>query len=73
MGCARREAPWIACPGELSGHWEAKRDAWEVALRAQETVPEAAVSVALSVDGVMVAMKAKAANRAAKQSDIRFA
>jgi hypothetical protein len=56
-------------PRELSGRWEAKRDAWEVALRAQETVPEAAVSVAFSVDGVMVAMKAKAAQRVAKQTE----
>jgi hypothetical protein len=55
-------------PREVSSHWEAKRDDWEVALRAQETVLEAAVSVALSVDGVMVAMKTKAANRAAKQA-----
>jgi hypothetical protein len=57
-------------PRELSRHWETKRDAWEVALRAQETVPEAAVSVALSLDGVMVPMKAKAAERVAKQQEV---
>jgi hypothetical protein len=56
-------------PRELSARWEAKRDEWEGALRAQETVPEAAVSVAFSVDGVMVAMKAKAAQRTAKQTE----
>ena len=56
-------------PRELSRRWEAKRAAWEVALRAQETVPEAAVSVALSLDGVMVPMKAKAAERVAKQTE----
>jgi len=56
-------------PRELSGHWEAKREAWETALRAHETVPEAAVSVAFSVDGVMVAMKAKAAQRLVKQTE----
>lgn len=56
-------------PRELSSRWETKREAWEVALRAQETVPEAAVSVALSLDGVMVAMKAKAAERVAKQAE----
>lgn len=56
-------------PRELSARWEAKRDTWEAALRAQETVPEAAVSMALSVDGVMVAMKAKAAQRVAKQAE----
>jgi hypothetical protein len=56
-------------PRELSRRWEAKREAWEVAVRTQETVPEAAVSVALSLDGVMVAMKAKAAERVAKQAE----
>lgn len=55
-------------PRELSRRWEAKRDAWEVAVRAQETVPEAAACVALSLDGVMVAMKAKAAERVAKRA-----
>ena len=55
-------------PRELSARWEAKRDEWEGALRARETVPEAAACVALSVDGVMVAMKAKAARRTAKQA-----
>ncbi len=65
-------------PRELSGRWEAKRDAWENALRAQETVPAVAVSVAFSVDGVtphlavganVVAMKAKAAQRQVKQTE----
>jgi hypothetical protein len=56
-------------PRELSRRWETKREAWEVAVRAQETVPEAAVSVAFSLDGVMVAMKAKAAERVAKQAE----
>ncbi len=56
-------------PRELSGCWEAQREAWEGAVRAQETVPESAVSVALSVDGVMVAMKAGAARRIAKQTE----
>lgn len=55
-------------PRELSARWEAKRDAWEEAVRAHETVPDAAASVALSVDGVMVAMKAKAGQRTAKQA-----
>lgn len=56
-------------PRELSARWEAQRETWEVALRAPETVPDAATSVALSVDGVMVAMKAKAAQRTAKQAE----
>lgn len=56
-------------PRELSARWEAKREAWEIALRAQETVPDVTMSVALSVDGVMVAMKAKAVQRMAKQAE----
>jgi hypothetical protein len=56
-------------PRDLSSRWEAQRAAWEAALRSQETIPEAAASVALSVDGVMVAMKAKAAERVAKQAE----
>ncbi len=56
-------------PRQLSPHWEAQRVAWEAVLRSQETIPEAAASVALSVDGVMVAMKAKAAERVAKQAE----
>lgn len=56
-------------PREVSKHWEAQRDTWETALRSQETVPVTATSVALSVDGVMVAMKDKAADRVAKQAE----
>ena len=56
-------------PRELSAHWEQHRLEWETALREQETVPPEAVSVALSVDGVMVALKAKAEQRAAKRTE----
>ncbi len=65
-------------PRELSCRWETQREAWEVAVRAQETVPTAAVSMAFSLDGVtphlavgagVVAMKAKAAERVAKQAE----
>ena len=56
-------------PRELSAHWEANRSVWEARMRTQETVPTEAVSVALSVDGVMVAMKAKATQRTAKQAE----
>jgi hypothetical protein len=46
-------------PRELSARWEAQRQAWETALRAQETVPDAATSVALSVlQGEMEALLA---------------
>lgn len=44
-------------PKTLSPHWEAHRLEWEEALRAQETVPQEAAVLALSVDGVMVPMK----------------
>lgn len=56
-------------PRELSAHWEAHRPAWEAALREQETVPREAAGVALSVDGVMVALKAQAERRAAKRAE----
>lgn len=44
-------------PKELSRHWENHRAEWEAALRAQEAIPDEAKVMALSVDGVMVAMK----------------
>jgi len=44
-------------PKTLSPHWEAHRQEWEAALRAQETVPHEAVVIAMSVDGVSVRMK----------------
>lgn len=56
-------------PRELSAHWEQHRLEWETALREQETVPPEAVTLALSVDGVMVALKAKAEQRAAKRTE----
>lgn len=44
-------------PKELSSRWENHREEWEDALRAQETVPEKAAVIAISVDGVSVRMK----------------
>jgi hypothetical protein len=44
-------------PKELSPHWEAHRQQWEAALRTQETVPEQARVLVMSVDGVMVRMQ----------------
>src|SRR5262249_54111326 len=52
-------------PRTLSAHWEAHRQEWEAAVQAQETVPAAATTLALSVDGVMAPLKAHAAQRAA--------
>ena len=56
-------------PKTLSSHWEQHRQDWEVALRAQETVPVEATVMAISVDGVMAPMKAGAAKRNAKQAE----
>jgi hypothetical protein len=56
-------------PKELSPQWESQRTDWEAALRTQETVPAEARVMAISVDGVMVAMKAGAAQRRAKQAE----
>ena len=52
-------------PKELSSHWEAQRCEWEAALCAQETVPDEAAVIAISVDGVTLRMKggARAAHR----------
>jgi hypothetical protein len=44
-------------PKALSGHWEAQRPLFEATLRTQEPVPKDAVSVAVSLDGVMAPMK----------------
>lgn len=56
-------------PKEWSAHWEAHREDWEAALRAQETVPPEAAVVAFSVDGVLAPMKAGAQTRQAKQAE----
>ena len=44
-------------PKGLSAHWEAQREAFEAALREGEEIPAEAVSVAASLDGVMVALR----------------
>lgn len=44
-------------PKRLSERWEGERECFEAWLRGQLTVPEAAVTVALSLDGVMTPMK----------------
>jgi hypothetical protein len=44
-------------PKQLSTRWEQERRRFEAALRQPETVPEAAVTLAVSLDGVMVPMK----------------
>ena len=44
-------------PKGLSAHWEANREAFESTLREAAAVPDEAVTVAVSLDGVMVPMK----------------
>jgi hypothetical protein len=54
-------------PKALSAHWEAQRPHFETTLRQQETIPEEAVSMAVSLDGVMAPMRD--GNRQAKRQD----
>ena len=58
-------------PKALSARWEAHREAHEAALREPFTVPHEAVSMAVSLDGVMVPMKDGA--RWAKRAEARAA
>jgi hypothetical protein len=44
-------------PKQLSAHWEAQRMRFEATLRHQEDIPPEAVSMAVSLDGVMAPMK----------------
>jgi len=58
-------------PKALSERWEGEREGHEAALREHLEVPEAAVSMAVSLDGVMVPMKDGA--REAKRAEARAA
>jgi hypothetical protein len=44
-------------PKDLSVHWEAKRGPFEATLRQQEHIPEEAVAMAVSLNGVMAPMQ----------------
>ena len=57
-------------PKALGGRWEAEREGHEAALRERLEVPEAAVSIGVSLDGVMVPMAdgARVAKRAEAQA-----
>jgi hypothetical protein len=44
-------------PKRLSARWEAEREAFEASLREELVVPEGAVTLAASLDGVLVPMK----------------
>ena len=54
-------------PKALSVYWEAQRPQFEATLRKQETIPPEAVSMAVSLDGVMAPMKD--GKRQAKRQD----
>lgn len=56
-------------PKALSRRWEALREPFETQLRADEKVPEQAVTMAVSLDGVMVPMKG--GQRQAKRAQAR--
>jgi hypothetical protein len=53
-------------PKILSATWEQKREAWEAALRSEETIPGETALVAVSLDGVLV--PDKEAQREAKKT-----
>jgi hypothetical protein len=46
-------------PKQLSERWEAERERFEAALCAEQTVPREAVTVAISLDGVIVQRQLK--------------
>ncbi len=56
-------------PKALNAQWEANRDNYESRLRASEHVPQEAVTVAVSLDGVMVPMRE--ATKALKKAEMR--
>jgi hypothetical protein len=56
-------------PKALNERWEADRDGHEARLRAVERVPDDAVSVAVSLDGVMVPMRD--AGKAERKAEMR--
>ncbi len=56
-GMSPSKASLDRLPKALSARWEADRLGFEKRLRAQERVPTEAVTVAVSLDGVLVAMK----------------
>jgi len=58
-------------PKALGARWEGQREAFEAALRERLEVPEEAVAMAVSLDGVMVPMKDGA--RTAKRAEARAA
>jgi hypothetical protein len=56
-------------PKALNEHWEANRESYEEQLRADEEIPANAVTVAASLDGVMVPMRGS--TKAEKKAEMR--
>lgn len=50
-------------PEQVSARWEARRHEFELEVRQQETVPQRAVTVAVSLDGVMVPLREEEASK----------
>ena len=53
-------------PKQLSRHWEAERERFEAALREEETVPPETVTVAISLEGVMVPRRTGRGHKSAR-------
>jgi hypothetical protein len=51
------KSPLDRLPKGLRAHWEAQRPHVEATLRTQETIPDEAVAMAMSLDGVMAPMQ----------------
>jgi hypothetical protein len=51
------KSPLDRLPKALHGHWEAQRPRFEATLRHQEEIPPEAVTMAVSLDGVMAPMQ----------------
>ena len=58
-------------PKVISDSWERKREAFEAELRSTETMPECAVTLAISIDGVQVPMKDEGRSEKRSQKDKR--
>ncbi len=58
-------------PKKLSERWEENREAWEQALRKQETIPKQAATAGVSLDGVLVPMRDDDAAEKPAKTDAR--
>lgn len=56
-GLSASKSSFDRLPKELGAQWEEHREDFERQLRGQETIPDGAATVAVSLDGVMVPMK----------------